>query len=226
MFPSSHRTPPEIIPYTFFETLVTEFRKIEQIVTFDIDRPRSMVTININNKNSFMFYVNGKTLRITQVLKRSNVEITRFIEIIIAVFMRIEYFTRLELGDTSKIVFNHDEIINISLFKMKILETSQTWYERLGFKNDSLDSKREEINGFINKKLIDEIDKSKLPDYSNEIDIDNISVKDFMIFIKYKLKGENTKETITHIRDIVDALYDALTTQVGSINLNTNYINK
>ena len=140
--------------------------------------------------------------------------------------MRIEYFTRLELGDTSKIAFKYDEIINISLFKMKILETSQTWYERLGFKNESLDSKREEINGFINTKLIDKIDKSKLPDYSNEIDIDNISVKDFMAFIKYKLKGENTKETIMRIRDIVDALYDALTTQVGSINLNTNYINK
>jgi len=215
------------IPMTFFNMLKNEFDNIEQgYINIEIDKENAYVTININNRNSFMFFINDKTLRITQVFKRSNIEISRFIEIIIAVFMRTENFTRLELGDTSKIEFKFDETINISLFKMKILETSQTWYERLGFKNDDIESKREGIVQFINQKIINVIDKSKLTNYGNEIDIDNISVKDFMVFVKQKLKRENAKEIVINIRDIVNELYDSLTTQVGAINLMTNYIQK
>lgn len=109
---------------------------------------------------------------------------------------------------------------------MKILETSQTWYEKLGFKNDSLDSKREEIVRFINQKIVDVFDKSKLTDHTDKIDIDNILIKDFMVFVKQILKGENTKETIIYFRDIVDSLYELLIQQTGVIDLNTNYIQK
>ncbi len=221
------KIPSANIPSGFFENLKTEFRMIERTgVTIEIDRENSMVTININDRNSFLFYVNNKILRIIQVIKRSPIEISRFIKIIIEVFMRTDFFTRLELGDTSKIEFNFDKKIEISLFKMKILETSHTWYENLGFKNDSLESKREGIVAFINKKLIDEIDEIKLTDYIDEIDINNILIKDFMVFVKNKLKSEISKETAMHIKDIVDNLYYNLTQKVGTIDLGTNYINK
>ena len=215
------------IPNSFFDNLKEMFNTIEtKYIDIVIDNEKSYVTININHQNSFIFYVNGKTLRIVQVIKRTNIEISRFIKIIIDEFNSTELFNRLELGDSSKIVFNFDTIIYISLFKMKILETSQTWYEKLGFKNDSLDSKREEIVRFINQKIVDVFDKSKLTDYSDKIDIDNILIKDFMVFVNQILKGENTKETIIYFRDIVDSLYELLIQQIGVINLYTNYIQK
>ena len=221
------KTPIRTIPNSFFDNLKKMFNTIEtKYIDIVINNAESYVTININHQNSFIFHVNGKTLRIVQVIKRTNIEISRFIKIIIDEFNSTELFNRLELGDTSKIVFNFDTIICISLFKMKILETSQTWYEKLGFKNDSLDSKREEIVRFINQKIVDVFDKSKLTDYSDKIDIDNILIKDFMEFVKQILKGENTKETIIYFRDIIDSLYELLIQQTGVIDLHKNYIQK
>jgi hypothetical protein len=227
MFMNQSKIPKRLISRSFFDKLKDMFDTIEtKYVDIVIDNEQSFVNININHQNSFVFYVNDKTLRIIQVIKRTNIEISRFIKIIIDEFNTNESFNRLELGDTSKIVFNFDTIIYISLFKLKILETSQTWYEKLGFKNDSLDSKREEIVRFINQKIVDVFDKSKLTDHTDKIDIDNILIKDFMVFVKQILKGENTKETIIYFRDIVDSLYELLIQQTGVIDLYTNYIQK
>jgi len=128
----SANIPSSNIPSGFFENLKTEFRMIERTgVTIEINRENSMVTININDRNSFLFYVNNKILRIIQVIKRSPIEISRFIKIIIEVFMRTEFFTRLELGDTSKIEFG----MKILDLKMTLLNPNERVLLHLLIKN-------------------------------------------------------------------------------------------
>jgi hypothetical protein len=218
------------IPRTFFSNLLNEFKKIipTTIITIDYDNTNGYVTINFNNRNSLLFYVEGNKLRLIQVIKRIDIPTTVFIEKIKEVFNNNNNdFIILTLGDTSKIIFNFDENVEISLSKMKILEKSYSWYESLGFTNDSLNLKREQINNFINQKLINNItDKTKLLKYREQIDIDNILIKDFMLFVKDKLKNTNTKDEILNIKNIIDELFNKLEENIGKINLDTNYIKK
>ena len=208
------------IPTAFFHNLLREFRETADMtginITVKFDYPGNMVSFKFNEIDTFMFYIDDSTLRLTYVMKRSEIPTRVFIEKMIKVFNERDDFTIFTLGDTSKLKIRGT---NVSLYKMKILETARTWYESMGFINDSLAEKRGEVVDFIDRKLADVItDKTVLQKYQEQIDVDTILIKDFMSFIKDKLTSANAEDEIVDIKNIIDTLFDELEKAIGKVN--------
>ena len=208
------------IPTAFFHNLLREFKETADMtginITVKFNYPGNMVSFKFNEIDTFMFYIDDSTLRLTYVMKRSEIPTRVFIEKMIKVFNERDDFTIFTLGDTSKLKIQGT---NISLYKMKILETARTWYESMGFINDSLAEKRGEVVDFIDRKLADVItDKTVLQKYQEQIDVDTILIKDFMSFIKDKLTSANAEDEIVDIKNIIDTLFDELEKAIGKVN--------
>lgn len=208
------------IPTAFFKNLLNEFEEIAGmtgiIITVEYDYLGNMVSFKFNEIDTFMFYIDDSTLRLTYVMKRSEIPTKIFIKKMIKVFNERDDFTMFTLGDTSKLKIQGTYV---SLYKMKILETASTWYESMGFINGSLAEKREEVVDFIGQKLADVItDKTVLQKYQDEIDVDTILIKDFMSFIKDKLTSANVQDEIVDIKNVIDTLFDKLEKRIGKVN--------
>jgi len=163
-------------------------------------------TFKINNIDFIVLFVNDSTLRISYIYKRTPIPTKLFLKIIVDTFNEVRLFTKLTLGDTSKIMIDTETgKIEISLFKIKILQTAHTWYESFGFKNDKLEEKRGLINGFIDSRLIDIMGEEFVLKYnlSGYRDIANITIKDFISIL---LTSGNT-----NIKDIINSIFDKLT---------------
>lgn len=209
------------IPTAFFHNLLQEFKETAVMtginITVEFDYPRNMVSFKFDGLETFLFYIKDSVLRLAYVRKRSEIPTRVFIEKMIKVFNEHDAFTIFTLGDTSKVEIQGTEI---SLYKMKILETAHTWYESMGFINDSLAEKRGEVVDFISQKLADVItDETVLQKYQEQIDVGTIPIRDFMSFIKDKLTSANVQDEIVDIKNVIDTLFDELEKTIGKVGI-------